>query len=325
MKQQMSKRAPHSLRQGALLTSICAFLSVGCGQLQTRSDRAQSQRDDFAGTPNSVTSQNRGEAPSAPLADAVVEKKVAVLLGPGGYKAFAHAGVIKELRKQSVPIHGIIGVEWGALVAGLYAQRSQFNEVEWKLYKLEKMGLNNTSFFGTKPKTQSIEILKDFLRENLDLKDLGRAATPFACPSLMLSTGVLRWQDRGPMSIAVQNCLAAPPLLTPEGDLVAGLMAVKEAALRLKKEGYNVILLVNVLGEGNLFDKSTAKDDYPNTVLWNEVRRSLWEAKSIVTDVIDVDTREISFTDLDSRKQIATAGEVAGDKAAKQLTTKYGF
>ena len=49
------------------------------------------------------------------------EKKVAIILGPGGVKTFAHTGVLQSLKKAGIPIDYVIGVEWGTLIAGLYA------------------------------------------------------------------------------------------------------------------------------------------------------------------------------------------------------------
>lgn len=67
------------------------------------------------------------------------------------------------------------------------------------------------------------------------------------------------------------------------------------------------------------------KEDYATATLWIEARRMLWQAKAKVTDVIDVNTRGVHLSDFDSRKLLVTAGEAAGEKAAKELTKKYGY
>src|SRR5512141_2105603 len=47
--------------------------------------------------------------------------KVALVLGAGAAKGFAHVGVLKVLEAQKVPIHMIVGTSSGSFVGSLYA------------------------------------------------------------------------------------------------------------------------------------------------------------------------------------------------------------
>jgi len=46
---------------------------------------------------------------------------ICLVLGAGGFRGLAHVGVLKALRRASVPIHSIIGVSIGSLVAAFHA------------------------------------------------------------------------------------------------------------------------------------------------------------------------------------------------------------
>ena len=46
---------------------------------------------------------------------------IAVVLGGGGSKGFAHIGVLKVLEAQKIPIHMVVGTSAGSLVGSLYA------------------------------------------------------------------------------------------------------------------------------------------------------------------------------------------------------------
>lgn len=46
---------------------------------------------------------------------------VCLVLGAGGFRGLAHVGVLKALRRTSIPIHSIIGVSIGSLVAAFHA------------------------------------------------------------------------------------------------------------------------------------------------------------------------------------------------------------
>ena len=77
--------------------------------------------------------------------------KVGIILGPGGVRSFAHTGVIRELLNAQIPIDSVVGMEWGALVGGMFANKGQIHDTEWKLYKLQKKELlEKKSFFGSK-------------------------------------------------------------------------------------------------------------------------------------------------------------------------------
>jgi NTE family protein len=47
--------------------------------------------------------------------------RVAVVLSAGGLRGAAHVGVLRELVRQGVPIHAVVGVSAGAIVAAYYA------------------------------------------------------------------------------------------------------------------------------------------------------------------------------------------------------------
>ena len=47
--------------------------------------------------------------------------KIAVVLGAGASRGFAHVGVLKVLESQKVPIHLIVGTSSGSFVGSLYA------------------------------------------------------------------------------------------------------------------------------------------------------------------------------------------------------------
>src|SRR6185437_5142733 len=236
-----------------LLCSV--LLCTACAELTSRHDLNTSTSHPEAsdqGPFGDNSSRRLGE----PSNIAKSSQRVALILGPGGYKAFAEVGVIKELLKAQIPIGAVMGVEWGALVGALYAQRGQIHEAEWKLYKLEQLDLNSTSFFSSRRKMKPISELSGFLSQNLENIDVGQTAIPFACPSLSIDRGTVELQASGVLPSAVQSCLPMPPLFSPAGDNVAAVLSLPDLVSRLRGEGYKIIVLVNVLGEGNLFNNS---------------------------------------------------------------------
>src|SRR5512137_1214160 len=51
----------------------------------------------------------------------IIPAKIALVLGSGSAKGFAHIGVLKILETNKIPIHMIVGASAGSLVGSFYA------------------------------------------------------------------------------------------------------------------------------------------------------------------------------------------------------------
>ena len=60
---------------------------------------------------------------------------VALVLGPGLARGYAHAGVLRTLHDNKIPVGAVLGVEMGALIGAIFATSRTINEFEWKLFK----------------------------------------------------------------------------------------------------------------------------------------------------------------------------------------------
>jgi predicted acylesterase/phospholipase RssA len=250
--------------------------------------------------------------------------KIAVVLSPGGARTFAQVGVIKELLKARLPIEAVVGVEWGSLVAALYAQNGQIHEAEWKLYKLEaKEIISHSLFGGSRP--QSVKSLDGFLTENLRGRGVNQAALRFACPSMSMLSGAFQWQERGEFQDVMRRCLPATPVLKPAGAWGAALISSRDATAWLRRQGYNVIILVDVLKSADYFEQERMLDDLTLASLYLETRRNWAMEHDGADDVIEVDTKGFKILDFDKRRELVSLGEHVGRPQAEALAKKYGF
>ena len=265
--------------------------------------------------------------PSAPLA-ADTPKKVAVVLGPGGAKAFAHVGVLKALQQNRIPIDKVVGIEWGALVGALFAVKGQVHDLEWKLYKMEQGHLPypKGGLFSTKgPGEESAKVMDGFIQDSFGKEDISKSKTAFSCPSRTIWTGIVGWQTKGLYSDAIKRCLPYPPVFKAQGTFIAGASQTSEAIERLIKEGYNVIILVNVLGSAMPFAQENLVDNLNHVILWQEIKRTVGEAAKYNVDVINVDTSPYPVVGFNAKKDLVLLGEKAGAAAASGLISKYRF
>lgn len=253
-------------------------------------------------------------------------KKVAVILGPGGAKAFAHVGVLKAFQQQRIPIEKVIGLEWGSLIAGLYAIKGQVHDVEWKLYKMEQQNIfEPKGFFSRKGGEQSISIMDEFLNTSFGSEEISRSKVNFACPARSLMSGVVSWQQKGLYREVLKRCMLFQPNFQLQGTFIAGPSSATEAVDWLVREGYNVIILVNPLGSAMPVAQDALRDNLNYVILWQEIKRALSETSRLNIDTVYVDTSSYPMNQFSAKKELISIGEAAGNKAASSLIQKYGF
>lgn len=308
-----------------LVLSLCFIFTLGaCQSLRSRHSTTTPKTPTQTVTPPPAPGAPIEPPPPPPAREE--HKKVAVILGPGGAKALAHVGVLKAFQQQRIPIQKVVGLEWGALIGGLYASKGQVNDVEWKLYKMEQKNLPRPKgFFSRKLGEDSVKIMDDYFQDAFGNEDVSRARVPFACPSRSLWTGVVNWQNRGQFKDVMKRCLPFPPLFKVQGTFLAGASQVVDAIDQLRKEGFNVIIFVNVLGSAMPVGQDSLLDNLNYVILWQEVKRAAGEASKLNVEVVQVDTDQHPMVQFDAKKDLISAGEQAGSNAAATLINKYGF
>lgn len=300
-----------------LFLSALIFFQFGCSSLSTV-DRTKPK-------PKVTTTQSGFDADTAqedvPAAPVRKQKpKIALVLGPGGFKTFAYPSFIKSLVQAGVTPDIVVGIEWGALAGSFYAINGKSHEAEWKLYKLEESIVQPSGFF-TKGKAVKVDQMRQFLKENLDTKLDDQTQIPFRCPLIKLNSNSLNWATRSPLWQRVENCLASPPQFEPVGAEVPSVLSMHEIAQNLRREGYDILVLVNVLG-------TSAKDfgkmnSWFELAYWTEVRRQLWSNRDSFTEVVNIDTSAAALFDFSAKIKLQSVGDKAGREAAKSIVDKY--
>ena len=67
-------------------------------------------------------------------------RKLALVLGGGAAKGFAHIGILKVLEKNGIVPDLIVGTSMGALVGGVYATGTKVETIEEMAMKFNKIG-----------------------------------------------------------------------------------------------------------------------------------------------------------------------------------------
>lgn len=139
--------------------------------------------------------------------------KIALVLGAGASKGFAHVGVLKILENNKIPIHMIVGTSVGSFVGSLYANG-------YDAYALQKIALSmERSDVGelTIPDNGFLkgERLRDFINAKLKQAPVDKPKIPFYAVATDIKTGESVVFNTGNVGMAVQASCAIPGVFQP--------------------------------------------------------------------------------------------------------------
>ncbi len=330
-----------------LLSFLLPLIFMSCQSLETRnskntrnSNQGTSPRatprpneiSDFPDQPSTVPSVGTTPVPTPPPQPSVVLPpavkslvKVGVIVGPGGMKTFAALGVFREMNRARIPIHAIAGLEWGSVIGGLYASQGQINDAEWKAYKLREDNLPEAGFLQSKAAAANVSKLGSFLDASFSGLAVEKTRIDFACATTAPGSDKTGWLNRGSMKSAMERCLPYPPMFQNSASM-ASPFAIDEAATWLRGRGANVILLIDVLGQGEFIPSKSANDVSSENLVWAEIRRQMYRARTpVVNHVIHVNTSGHPVTDFDGRRALMDAGQKAATDVCNKMVSQYGF
>ena len=154
----------------------------------------------------------------APSAHAIVPLKaerplVALVLGGGGARGFAHVGVIKALEAAGIKPDIVAGSSSGAIVAALYAGGYSGLELERLAVDLDQGTLIDFSLFGEG--WVRGEALQGWVNDALRNVPIEKLAKPFAVVATDAKTGRMVIFNRGDPGLAVRASSSVPDLFIP--------------------------------------------------------------------------------------------------------------
>ena len=154
----------------------------------------------------------------------MADKRVALALGSGGARGYAHIGVINELRDRGYEIVGIAGSSMGALVGGLQAAGKLDEFTDWAKSLTQRAVLRLLDPKITAAGVLRAEKILDAVRDILGEVTIEDLPIPYTAVSTDLISGKSVWLQRGPVDAAIRASIAIPGVITPhvlDGRLLA--------------------------------------------------------------------------------------------------------
>jgi NTE family protein len=151
-------------------------------------------------------------------------RRVALALGSGGARGYAHIGVIHELRDRGYQIVGIAGSSMGALVGGLQAAERLDEFADWARSLTQRAILRLLDPSITAAGALRAEKIIDVVRDILGSATIEQLPIPYTAVATDLLAGKSVWLQRGPVDEAIRASIAIPGVIAPyvvDGRLLA--------------------------------------------------------------------------------------------------------
>ncbi|MCA0253065.1 MAG: patatin-like phospholipase family protein [Actinobacteria bacterium] len=156
-------------------------------------------------------------------------KRVALVLGSGGARGYAHIGAIDVLKERGYEIVGIAGTSMGAVIGGLEAAGKLGEYTDWvtTLGPRDVLRLMDASPFGAG--AIKLERVLGRMSEILDGARIEDLPIPFTAIATDLGARREVWFTSGPVDVAIRASVAIPGAITP--IMVNGRLLVDGAVL----------------------------------------------------------------------------------------------
>lgn len=253
--------------------------------------------------------------------------KIALVLGGGAARGFAHIGVIRVLEQEKIPVTMVVGTSVGSLIGSLYASNPNSFELEWAAFTLEKSDLFDYKLLGpiTGMGVVKGDKLEAFVRSKIPAANIENLKLPFAAVATDLNRGTRVVLDRGPVAPAVHASSAIPGVFEPviyQGKLLVDGGVMDNIPIAVAREqGADIVIAVDISENVVNFNISNVVDVTQQSVniMFNEnVKYKKKDADILISPAVG----DISMLDFTQKKRCMLAGIDAAQKAMPEIRRK---
>ena len=183
-------------------TAVVVLGMAGCNTISTRPPTSAQPRtlDEVR-----LESQDSGGGPARP--------RIALVLGGGGLRGFAHTGVIRALEDAGIEPDIVVGTSAGALVGAAYASGMRASDIEAAASSLEVSTLLDWTF--SKSGIVRGAAIADWVNQLTGGVPIESSPRRYAAIATDLSRELPVAIDRGDAGTAVQASAAVPGVILP--------------------------------------------------------------------------------------------------------------
>ena len=248
--------------------------------------------------------------------------KIALVLGAGSLKGFAHIGVIKILESNKIPIHMIVGTSAGSAVGSLYAYGIDAFSLQKLSFLVQKDDIVDPFYIPSNGFIKG-EKLEEFINKSVNHTPMEKFKIPFYAVATDLENGQEMIFGKGNAGTAVRASCSIPGIFRAvrisdriyvDGGVVSPVAV--EAAKRL---GADVVIAVDISSAVDRTQPEGTIDTILQSInIMYSKLSSIQLAKADV--VIKPKVAHIGSADFSKRHEAILEGEKAAIEALPQIT-----
>jgi NTE family protein len=255
--------------------------------------------------------------------------KIALVLGGGAARGFAHIGVIRTLEQEKIPIDLVVGTSVGSLIGAIYAEDRNSFELEWTAFRLEKDDLFD---FGVLSTVMGMgfakgDKLEAWVKAHIKTADIEQLKIPFAAVATDLNWGQKVVLDRGSLARAVRASSAIPGVFQPvlhQGKILVDGGVVDNIPISVARaKGADIVIAVDIspnVGNANITNLLGVSLQAANIMFALNVERSKADADVLITPAVG----DVGTLDFTQKKRCMQAGILAARQSVPAIHQAIG-
>jgi NTE family protein len=249
--------------------------------------------------------------------------KIALALGGGAARGFAHIGVIKALEAQGIVPDIVVGTSAGSVVGALYASGMSGFDLQHVALQMEEQMVAD----WTLPNRGVLkgEALQAFINQNVHHLTIQNMAKPLGVVATDLQSGELVLFRRGDTGMAVRASSAVPGMFQPVEisgrDYVDGGLTSPVPARSARAMGADFVIAVDIsnVGRGDRLNGTVDVLLQTFSIMGHAISRHELEDADVV---IRPKTAAVGSTDFQGRHLAIMEGEKAVAAVIPELKVK---
>jgi NTE family protein len=250
--------------------------------------------------------------------------RIALVLGGGAARGFAHVGVIRALEQERIPIDLVVGTSVGSLIGAIYAADQDSLDLEWTAFKLEKDDLLD---YGVLTAVMGMgfargDKLEEFVKNRVKVANIEELKIPFAAVATDLNWGTKVVLDTGSVARAVRASSAIPGVFQPVqhlGKLLVDGGVVDNLPISVARaKGADLVIAVDIgenVGNTRITNLVDVMVQATNIMFALNVERSKRDADVLIAPAVG----DVAMLDFTQKKRCMQAGMEAGRLAAPAI------
>lgn len=267
-------------------------------------------------------------ATAPPIQSKVPRKiKIALVLGGGAARGFAHIGVIKALEAQGIVPDIVVGTSAGSLVGALYAAGNNGFALHKLALEMDEAAISDWSvpFFAKASGVMKGEALQSYVNRTVNNLPLEKMKITFGAVATDLHSGLPVLFQRGNTGLAVRASSAVPgifqPVIIGQHTYVDGGLVAPVPVSFAREMGAEFVIAVNISAQPDVQAADSSLEVLLQTfaIMGHSINRYELKGANIV---IQPNLGAMKGSDFNGRNLAVLAGEQATSSMMPEIKRK---